>query len=100
MRLRGFLVEPAEIESFLLEQDGVEGAKVVGADGVAVAFVTLRPGAVVTAADLRDRCHSSLAAFKVPARIEVLDAFPVTTGTNGTKIRAAELRERAAQLLR
>ena len=100
LRLRGFLVEPAEIESFLLEQDGVDGAKVVGADGVAVAFVTLRPGAAVTAADLRDRCHSSLAAFKVPARIEVLDAFPVTTGTNGTKIRAAELRERAAELLR
>jgi hypothetical protein len=35
----------------------------------------------------------------VPAHVEVLDAFPVTTGTNGTKIRAAELRERAAQLL-
>jgi acyl-CoA synthetase (AMP-forming)/AMP-acid ligase II len=99
LRLRGFLVEPAEIESFLLEQDGVEGAKVVGADGVAVAFVVLQPDAVVTAADLHDRCHRSLAAFKVPARIEVLAEFPVTTGTNGTKIRAAELRERAAELL-
>jgi fatty-acyl-CoA synthase len=99
LRLRGFLVEPAEIESFLLEQDGVEGAKVVGAGGVAVAFVVLRPDAVVTAADLHDRCHRSLAAFKVPARIEVLAEFPVTTGTNGTKIRAAELRERAAALL-
>ena len=99
LRLRGFLVEPAEIESFLLEQDGVEGAKVVGAGGVAVAFVVLRPDAVVTAADLHDRCHRSLAAFKVPARIEVLAEFPVTTGTNGTKIRAAELRERAAELL-
>jgi len=99
LRLRGFLVEPAEIESFLLEQDGVEGAKVVGAGGVAVAFVVLRPDAVVAAADLHDRCHRSLAAFKVPARIEVLAEFPVTTGTNGTKIRAAELRERAAELL-
>jgi len=97
--LRGFLVEPAEIESFLLEQHGVEGAKVVGAGGVAVAFVVLRPDAVVTAADLHDRCHRSLAAFKVPARIELLAEFPVTTGTNGTKIRAAELRERAAALL-
>ena len=99
LRLRGFLVEPAEIESYLLEQDGVEGAKVVGAGGVAVAFVVLRPDAVVAAADLHDRCHRSLAAFKVPARIEVLAEFPVTTGTNGTKIRAAELRERAAELL-
>ena len=33
LRLRGFLVEPAEIESFLMAQDGVDGAKVVGARG-------------------------------------------------------------------
>ena len=99
LRLRGFLVEPAEIESFLLEQDGVDGAKVVGAEGVAVAFVTLRPDATVTGEELRDRCRGALAAFKVPARIEVLAEFPVTTGTNGTKIRAAALRERAAELL-
>jgi acyl-CoA synthetase (AMP-forming)/AMP-acid ligase II len=99
LRLRGFLVEPAEIESFLLEQDGVEGAKVVGAEGVAVAFVTLRPDSSVTGEELRQRCHGSLAAFKVPARVEVLAEFPVTTGTNGTKIRAAALRERAAELL-
>jgi fatty-acyl-CoA synthase len=103
LRLRGFLVEPAEIESFLMEQDGVDIAKVVGApasdETVAVAFVTLRPGASVSAAELHDRCRDALAAFKVPARIEVLDAFPVTTGTNGTKIRANELRERAAELL-
>jgi len=99
LRLRGFLVEPAEIESFLLEQDGVDGAKVVGAEGVAVAFVTLRPDATVTGEELGDRCRAALAAFKVPARIEVLAEFPVTTGTNGTKIRAAALRERAAELL-
>jgi len=99
LRLHGFLVEPAEIESFLMEQDGVEGAKVVGAEGVAVAFVTLRPDASVTGEELRQRCHGSLAAFKVPARVEVLAEFPVTTGTNGTKIRAAALRERAAELL-
>ena len=103
LRLRGFLVEPAEIESFLMAQDGVDGAKVVGVASpegtVAVAFVTLRPCAAVTPADLHDRCHDALAAFKVPTRIEVLDAFPVTTGTNGTKIRANELRERAAEML-
>ena len=103
LRLRGFLVEPAEIEAFLMAQEGVDTAKVVGADAgdgaVAVAFVTLRAGAAVTAAGLRDRCRAELAAFKVPARVEVLDAFPVTTGTNGTKIRAAELREWAAQLI-
>ena len=54
LRLQGFLVEPAEIESFLLEQDGVDGAKVVGTGGVAVGSVTLRPEATVTADDLHD----------------------------------------------
>jgi fatty-acyl-CoA synthase len=104
LRLHGFLVEPAEIESFLMAQDGVDTAKVVGADAgsgtVAVAFVTRRPGAAVTATELHDRCRDALAGFKVPARIEVLEAFPVTTGTNGTKIRTSELRARAARLLR
>ncbi len=104
LRLRGFLVEPAEIESFLMAQDGVDTAKVVGADAgsgtVAVAFVTLRAGAAVTATTLQDLCREALASFKVPSRIEVLDEFPVTTGTNGTKIRTSELRERAARLLR
>ncbi len=103
LRLRGFLVEPAEIESFLMEQEGVDTARVVGARGadgtVAVAFVTLRPGASVTGEELRERCRGALAAFKVPARVEVLAEFPVTTGTNGTKIRAGELRERAERLL-
>jgi fatty-acyl-CoA synthase len=87
-----------------MAQDGVDTAKVVGVEAgsgtVAVAFVTLRAGAAVTATELRDRCRDELAGFKVPARIEVLEAYPVTTGTNGTKIRTSELRERAARLLR
>ena len=103
LRLHGFLVEPADIEVFLMAQEGVDTAKVVGAEAgnglVAVAFVTLRPGAAVTASRLQSRCRDELAGFKVPARIEVLDEFPVTTGTNGTKIRASELRERAARLM-
>ena len=36
---------------------------------------------------------------KVPAFVSVVEEFPVTTGTNGTKIRTAELRRRAAEQL-
>ena len=105
LRLRGFLVQPSEIEHFLVDQDGVDLVKVVGAadEGrqVALAFVTTSGGADPEAvtADLMTRCRAELAAYKVPARIVVIDEMPVTSGTNGTKIKAGELRDRAAALL-
>ena len=100
LRLRGFLVEPAEIERFLCTHPDVSAAKVVGvsvSEGgeVAVAFVQRAPGGTVTEEQLIELCRSRLAAFKVPALVNLIDEFPVTTGTNGTKIRAAELRRRA-----
>lgn len=103
LRLRGFLVEPEEIERFLATHPAVETARVVGADGgqgaVAVAFVTLCPGASAAAEELLDHCRAELAPYKVPTRLVVLDEFPLTSGTNGAKIRAGELRRRAAAML-
>jgi fatty-acyl-CoA synthase len=105
LRLRGFLVEPAEIEEFLMSHPQVSLAKVVGvrvdqgAD-VAVAFVTVPDGSETTAAEILAYSHERLAAFKVPAALRVIDEFPVTTGTNGTKIRTAELRLWAEDVLR
>jgi fatty-acyl-CoA synthase len=37
-----------------------------------------------------------MAKYKVPVRIIVLDAFPVTKSANGFKIQRAKLREMAA----
>lgn len=103
LRLRGFLVEPEEIESFLMSYPPVETARVVGVAGsegdVAVAFVTLRPGESAEPEDVLDYCRGQLARFKVPSLVEIIDEFPVTTGTNGTKIRTNVLRERAGALL-
>lgn len=104
LRLRGFLVQPAEVESFLAEHPGVDTACVVGAkDGrgadVAVGFVTLAPGAQRSEDELIGFCAERLAAFKVPTRIVTLDEFPMTTGTNGSKIRKAELRTMAAEIV-
>lgn len=98
LRLRGFLVDPAEIELRLAAHDAVDTAKVVGipgADGgtVAVGFVVAVPGATPTPDELRDWCARSLAAFKVPDAVHVVDRMPTTSGTNGTKIRTATLRE-------
>ena len=99
LRLAGFLVSPREIESFLEEQDGVEGAQVVGVDlgtdTAPVAFLTAEPGRQIDVAAIRSAASRELASFKVPRLVEVLDEFPVTRGTNGVKIQRTVLRDRA-----
>jgi acyl-CoA synthetase (AMP-forming)/AMP-acid ligase II len=104
LRLRGFLVEPAEIEQHLAAHAGVAAVRVVGARGgdggdVAVAFVVARAATTLTEAELVDHCASGLAAFKVPGSVLVVDEFPTTSGTNGTKIKNAVLRGWAQQAL-
>lgn len=101
LRLRGFLVEPAEIEFRLAAHEAVETAKVVGvrdASGAmqAIAFMVPRPGRSPQPDELRAWCAEVLAGFKVPAAVHVIDAMPTTSGTNGIKIRTAALREMAA----
>lgn len=100
LRLRGFLVDPAEIEHRLAEHPGVRTAKVVGITGDggytrAVGFVVPADDAPADfdAASLKAWCADTLAAFKVPTAIHVIEAMPTTVGGNGTKIRAVELRE-------
>jgi acyl-CoA synthetase (AMP-forming)/AMP-acid ligase II len=102
LRLRGFLVTPAEIEARLTAHVTVDAAKVVGvreATGAtrAVAFVVPAEGARADPETLREWCAAALAAFKVPAEVRVIAEMPVTLGTNGSKIRAATLREWAAR---
>jgi acyl-CoA synthetase (AMP-forming)/AMP-acid ligase II len=102
LRLRGFLVDPAEIERRLAAHPDVATAKVVGvpdADGAtrAVGFVVAAPWRTPAGEDLVGWCREVLAGFKVPAAVHVVDAMPTTTGTNGTKIKAAELRRWALE---
>jgi fatty-acyl-CoA synthase len=107
LRLSGFLVSPAEIEGYLAGHETVDVAKVVGVPGDsasedraatrAVAFVVPADGARADPETLRDWCAAGLARFKVPAEIRVIAEMPTTWGTNGTKIKAATLREWAAR---
>lgn len=102
MRLGGFLVAPGEIEDELKSCAGVADAQVVAVDlkgnARCVAFVIAtqdphheppRQDALIT--HLRER----LAGYKVPARIYVVEAFPVTDSANGVKIQRARLRAMA-----
>lgn len=102
LRLSGFLVAPAEIEARLADHEAVETAKVVGARGPgggarAIAFVVLVDGCSAEPEELRAWCAQALARFKVPAEVHVITEMPTTSGTNGSKIRAATLREWAEQ---
>jgi acyl-CoA synthetase (AMP-forming)/AMP-acid ligase II len=101
LRLAGFLTDPAEIEQHLLRHDAVTGASVVGAHArsggdVAIAFVTsARP---TNEEELLEHCRRGLANYKRPARVIIVDRFPVVDGANGVKIRKADLRAQAAAL--
>jgi fatty-acyl-CoA synthase len=102
-RLGGFLVSPAEIEDVLQEHPSVAAAQVVGVDtpagSKAFAFVVPRPGASVDERELIDHCAGRIAKFKVPVRVQPIDAFPVTPGANATKIQKSKLRELAQAAL-
>lgn len=103
LRLKGFLVEPAEIENRLMAHPAVTEAKVVGlrsdsGEMQAIAFVMLRSGSEMTSAGLLGWCAEALARYKVPHALHAIEAMPVTAGVNGTKVRAATLREWAAAL--
>lgn len=100
MRLGGFLVAPGEIEDEIKDCAGVADAQVVAVDlnGQArcVAFVIPQqepPQPQALTARLRER----LAGYKVPARIYLVDAFPVTDSANGVKIQRARLRAMAME---
>jgi fatty-acyl-CoA synthase len=102
-RLGGFLVSPAEIEDVLQEHPSVAAAQVVGVDTPAgtraFAFVIVKPGGAFDEQALIDHCAARIAKFKVPARVQPIDAFPVTPGANATKIQKSKLRELAQAAL-
>jgi acyl-CoA synthetase (AMP-forming)/AMP-acid ligase II len=87
-------ISPAEIDEVLLSHPAVSEAVCFGvADEkygqVVEAAVVLSASA--TEQELRAHCRGSLAAFKVPAKIRVVDAIPRTpTGKVQRRIVAAE----------
>ncbi len=99
LRLGGFLVSPAEIEECVQQAPGIDGCQVVAVTTAGalrpVAFVTLRPGAALDEAAVTAHVASRLARYKVPVRVFEIDAFPVTEGTNATKIQKHRLRDLA-----
>ncbi|MEV6948663.1 amino acid adenylation domain-containing protein [Streptomyces sp. NPDC051172] len=83
IKIRGFRVEPAEIESALQRHPAVGQALVTSsaetdADQQLVAYVRHAEGERPTAPQLRTHLAAILPAHMVPARFVVLDAIPLT----------------------
>ena len=77
----GYNVYPAEVESYMNEQPGVEESALVGVPHpdfgeVGVAVVTARPGCTLDVGAIVAALKGSLANFKVPKRCFVVDALP------------------------
>jgi acyl-CoA synthetase (AMP-forming)/AMP-acid ligase II len=93
----GFNAYPAEIEGALLTHPGVAQVAVVGvADErmgeVGVAFVVPRTGVTVDPDEVIAWSRKNMANYKVPRRVEVVDALPVNASG---KVLKFELRDRA-----
>ena len=77
----GYNVYPREIEEVLYEHPAVAEAAVIGLPhrvlGEEVgAAVALKPGAVITAEELRDHVKGQVAAYKYPRHVWIVDALP------------------------
>jgi acyl-CoA synthetase (AMP-forming)/AMP-acid ligase II len=92
----GFNVAPAEVEGILTTWEKVSQAAVVGVPDdhygeVGAAFVVPAPGADLSPGDVVDYARQAMANYKVPRRVEIVDALPLNaTG----KILRHELRAR------
>ncbi|MER7766096.1 amino acid adenylation domain-containing protein [Kitasatospora sp. NPDC096140] len=92
IKIRGFRVEPGEVEAVLAADPAVRHAVAVAReDGpgspMLVAYVVAAPGATADGAALRARAAEVLPGYMVPSAVVVLDELPVTV--NGKVDKAA-----------
>ncbi len=93
----GFNAYPAEIENVMLGHPHVSQAAVVGTPDerlgeVGMAFVVARPGTEPDPDEIVAWCRERMANYKVPRRVEVVDALPLNASG---KVLKYELRARA-----
>ncbi|HET9597513.1 MAG TPA: AMP-binding protein [Anaeromyxobacteraceae bacterium] len=90
-------IYPREVEEFLYTKPEVADVQVIGVPDIKygeelMAWVKLRPGASVSADELRAYCKGRIATYKIPRYWKFVDGFPMTvTG----KIQKFKMREQA-----
>ncbi|MER7335044.1 MULTISPECIES: AMP-binding protein [unclassified Micromonospora] len=83
VKLRGYRIEPAEVESVLRLLTGVRDVVVAarrwdGLGDVLVAYVAAEPGAGLTERAVRDHARDRLPGYAVPAVVALLPRLPLT----------------------
>ncbi|PHM36582.1 non-ribosomal peptide synthetase [Xenorhabdus innexi] len=87
VKLRGFRIEPGEIETQLMQCDGVREAVVIARDDASdghdgqkrlVAYLRPQAGARLEPAQLRQQLALRLADYMLPSAFVTLDTFPLT----------------------
>ncbi|MFD7550051.1 AMP-binding protein [Streptomyces sp. NPDC059578] len=92
-------IYPREIEEFLHRHPKIADIQVVGVpderygEEVLACVIPRDQDDPLTLDELRAYCHERLAHYKIPSRLRILDAFPMTVSG---KVRKIELRERYA----
>lgn len=90
IKVRGYRIEPSEVESAILEHPQVHDAAVAvigeGGDARLVAFIVMRNAAAVPARELRQFVAARLPGHMVPSAFVRVDTMPV--GPNGKLDRA------------
>ncbi|MDD5335504.1 MAG: long-chain fatty acid--CoA ligase [Rhodoferax sp.] len=81
INVSGFKVWPAEVEQYLYKVPGIQEVAVYGipaaAQGEKVAVaVVLKPGATLSADGIIAYCREHIAAYKVPARVDIVSELP------------------------
>jgi HIP---CoA ligase len=91
----GFNCYPAEIERLFAAHPAVAQIAVIGIPDerlgeVGHAYVVLRAGASADAPELVDWARRNMANYKVPRRVEIVDALPVSAAGKVLKYRLRE----------
>jgi long-chain acyl-CoA synthetase len=81
INVSGFKVWPAEVEQYLYKLPGVQEAAVYGVAAGAqgekvVVAIVLKAGTTLTAEDVIAYCRQNIAAYKVPARVDIVKDLP------------------------
>ena len=98
IKVGGENVDPTEVEDFLLQHPAVSEVAVVSCPDevlteVGVAFIVPRPEQrPPDTADIAAFCKGKIAGYKIPRRVEIVEALPVT---GSGKVQKFKLREQA-----
>ncbi len=98
INVSGFKVWPAEVEQYLYKMPGIQEVAVYGIAAApqgeqVAAAVVLKPEATLSADDIIAYCRENIAAYKVPARVDLVIELPKSPSG---KILKRVLREQSA----